>query len=188
MSDYPLNITALNDFIFCPISIYFHSLYDGVERKMFQCSDQIGGTAAHQAVDQASYSAPGFLRGLEVYSDELNLVGKIDLYDEKSQALIERKKKVKTIYDGYIYQLYAQCYAMREMGYTVSQLVIHSMDDNKNYAIPLPEENESLLEEFFKVRREIEAFDFFSFRQENSEKCRHCIYEPYCDRGIIYAE
>ena len=43
---------------------------------------------------------------LDVYSDEYKIVGKIDLYDEISKTLIERKKFVKKIYDGYIFQLY----------------------------------------------------------------------------------
>ncbi len=35
----PLNITALNDFIFCPVSIYFHSLYKYA--KKFEQSDSV---------------------------------------------------------------------------------------------------------------------------------------------------
>lgn len=32
MSETPINITALNDFIFCPLSIYFHLLYDDIDK------------------------------------------------------------------------------------------------------------------------------------------------------------
>ncbi len=37
-------ISNLNDFIFCPISIYFHNLYGEVDNIIFQTTDQINGT------------------------------------------------------------------------------------------------------------------------------------------------
>ncbi len=48
-------ITELNDFIFCPVSIYFHKMYNGVDRMIFQSTDQINGTAAHETVDKNDY-------------------------------------------------------------------------------------------------------------------------------------
>lgn len=47
------------------------------------------------------------LQGVSVYCEKYNLVGKIDVFDEKTGILTERKKKIKTVYDGYIYQIYA---------------------------------------------------------------------------------
>lgn len=43
----PISITKLNDFVFCPVSIYFHGLYDGVERNLYQGKSQINGTKSH---------------------------------------------------------------------------------------------------------------------------------------------
>ena len=48
------------------------------------------------------------LQGISVYCEKYNLVGKIDVFDEKTGILTECKKKIKTVYDGYIYQIYAQ--------------------------------------------------------------------------------
>ena len=45
------------------------------------------------------------LQGIEVYSDIYRIIGKIDIYDRKKEALVERKNKITTIYDGYIFQL-----------------------------------------------------------------------------------
>lgn len=45
--------------------------------------------------------------------------------------LVERKKHVSRIYDGYVFQLYGQYYSMIDMGYAVDSLRIHSIDDNK---------------------------------------------------------
>lgn len=47
----PISITMINDFVFCPVSIYFHSLYDGVERNLYQDKSQINGTKSHETID-----------------------------------------------------------------------------------------------------------------------------------------
>lgn len=49
-------ITELNDFIFCPVSIYFHKMYKDMDRMIYQNTDQINGTAAHKKVDEGTYS------------------------------------------------------------------------------------------------------------------------------------
>lgn len=50
-------ITELNDYIFCPVSIYFHKMYGNMERMLYQNTDQINGTAAHKRVDEGNYSS-----------------------------------------------------------------------------------------------------------------------------------
>ncbi|MBQ9635593.1 MAG: type V CRISPR-associated protein Cas4, partial [Acidaminococcaceae bacterium] len=110
-------ISYLNDFIFCPVSIYFHQVYGEQERMTYQCSDQINGTAAHKSVDSSTYTTrKNVLQGLSVYSERLRLIGKIDVFYQDIGVLTERKKRIKTIYDGYVFQIYAQCYCLREMG------------------------------------------------------------------------
>lgn len=180
----PLNITALNDFIFCPVSIYFHSLYDDVERGLFQSEYQINGTDAHKSVDSGTYSTSTTgKQGLSVYCEKYNLIGKIDLYYTDKRLLVERKKRINTIFDGYIFQLYAQYFAMKEMGYKIEKLKLYSMDDNKSYPIELPENNPEMHLRFEILVSNINSFNFDDFTQNNSIKCEHCIYEPYCDRS-----
>lgn len=182
----PINITWLNDFIFCPVSIYFHSLYELTE-DLYQTSDQIEGKMAHNNVDNKKYhTSQKTIKSLEVYSNRYNLYGKIDIYYEQSKTLVERKKLVKNIYDGYVFQLYAQYFAMKEMGYEIEKLVIRSVDDNKSYDIELPEDNHEMLEKFENVRNEMEMFKVEGFRQSNIEKCRRCIYHTYCEGCSIY--
>ena len=55
MSEQPLAISQLNDFIFCPVSIFFHSL-ETEENIMVQDSFQLNGTNAHKHSDSATYS------------------------------------------------------------------------------------------------------------------------------------
>ena len=50
-------ISNLNDFIFCPISIYFHKLYGNQDKLTYQSQYQINGTKAHEKVDNKQYSS-----------------------------------------------------------------------------------------------------------------------------------
>ena len=116
MSEQPIAISHLNDFIFCPASIYFHALEQG-EHLLVQSPDQLNGTKAHEKSDSATYSTQkNMLQGIGIYSETYNLIGKIDVFDCQNGILTERKKKIKTIYDGYVFQLYAQYYCLVEMG------------------------------------------------------------------------
>lgn len=48
MSEESIMITALNDFVFCPISIYFHNLDTQSDDMTFQSSDQLNGKESHR--------------------------------------------------------------------------------------------------------------------------------------------
>ena len=41
MSEYPISISNLNDFIFCPVLIYFHSIDTDTEKLLYQDEAQI---------------------------------------------------------------------------------------------------------------------------------------------------
>lgn len=178
-------ITQLNDFVFCPASIYFHMLYGETDRISYQSTKQINGTASHQSIDCGTYPASkGMCLGIDVYCEEYGLIGKIDMFDTIEGILTERKRQVKFLYDGYYFQVYAQCLALREMGYKVKKIRIHSMVDNKNYEIPLPEKNPEMFQKFQQTIQKMHEFKLDEFEQTCMEKCKNCIYEPACDRGL----
>ncbi len=186
MSEHPISISNLNDFIFCPVSIYFHAIDSDADSIMSQCESQINGTSAHDAVDNCRYSnKQTVLQAVTVYCDEYNIFGKIDLFDISNGILTERKKKIKNIYDGYIFQVYAQYFALCEMGYDVKTIRLYSMDDNKVYPVLLPKENERMLQKFEKLLYDINHFNLSEFQQTNPLKCKQCIYEPLCSFLIL---
>lgn len=84
------------------------------------------------------------------------------------------------MYDGYIFQVYAQYFGLTEMGYIVNKIRIYSMDDNKMYPIALPGENPGMLKKFEALISNMNKFELETFKQENIEKCSHCIYESLC--------
>ena len=181
MSENPIPISNLNDFIFCPVSIYFHSLEYETEKMTYQDKPQIDGTAAHEKSDSGLYSSKkGILQAVSVYCGKYNVAGKIDIFDSEKGALTERKKKIKTVYDGYVFQLFAQYFALSEMGYDVKEIRLYSMDDNRVYKIEKPENDPTMLLKFEELIENINSFDFDNFKQNNILKCGNCIYEPLC--------
>ncbi len=189
MSEQTLNITSLNDFIFCPVSIYFHNLDHNADNMTFQCGDQLNGKAAHETVDNCTYSTRSdILTGISVYSEKYGLHGKIDMLDTQKNMLTERKKHIKTVFDGYVFQLYAQYFALTEMGYVVEQIRLYSMDDNKLYPVRLPYEDKEMLLRFENTIYEINTFRFEYFSQKDRSKCLRCIYEPLCSFSVLKEE
>lgn len=179
-------ITYLNDFIFCPLSIYFHQMYGNTATTLFQDIAQIEGKNVHESIENKKYSTKTqVLQGIDVYSQEYNLCGKIDIFDNDQGLLTERKKHINKIYDGYVFQLYAQYFCLSEMGYKVKKLRFYSYDDNKVFPVELPNENADMFEKFIQTISDINNFDISNFLQTNKEKCARCIYEPSCDRTLL---
>lgn len=151
---------------------------------MYQAEAQLKGTKAHESVDQGTYSdRKDVIMALDVYCEQYGLIGKIDLYYADKGLLVERKRQIKQIYDGYIYQLYGQYFALKEMGYAVKKIQLYSMIDNKKYNVKLPEEDTERWMAFESLIEEMKQFQMDTFTQENPLKCQNCIYEPACDRS-----
>jgi len=98
MEDY-IKLSTLNDFVFCPKSIYYHNLYDSYAKRLYQQEAQIAGTLAHESIDTGTYSTRrDVLQGMSVYSETYHIAGKIDLFYVKEGKLVERKKFAPKIY------------------------------------------------------------------------------------------
>lgn len=170
-----IQISKINDFMYCPASLYLHGMYEGFSQRSYHEKPQVVGKINHEAIDEKTYStAKRFFVGIEVYSEQYNVMGKIDIYDRETEILIERKTRIKQVYDGYRYQLYAQYFCLAEMGYPIQKLVLRSLEDNKRYELPIPSEKET--REFEDVLRAIRAFDPKSLFAHQCAKCAMSIY------------
>lgn len=184
MEEYIL-ISWLNDFIFCPISIYFHNMYESLEKTVYNTTFQTKGLNVHEKLDTETYSkSKHILQGKDVCSNLYGIYGKIDIYNTNTKVLTERKRKITTIYDGYIFQLYAQYLCLTEMGFEVQKLELYSYKDNKKYEILLPEDNREMYDKFIKLLDEIRDFSISEYIPTNIEKCNNCIYNNMCDRSL----
>lgn len=181
-----LQITYLNDFVFCPYSIYLHQVFDNNAEDVYSAAPQQKGKAEHRDIDSfvdadSSLSKKQeILKGIYVISTRLGVYGKIDTLFVTQKKLIEHKYNIIKLYKGYYYQLWAQFYALTEMGYEIEQLSFYSIKEQKEFPIPLPVDSDKT--ELLLHIRKIARFDFESEISINPQKCRHCIYSSLCDK------
>lgn len=181
MTDY-IAISELNDFIFCPYSIYLHGVYMGTDEDIYKATPQTRGSIAHQGVDRKMSShRSDYIMALPVISEKLGLYGKIDVYRKDRELLVERKYQLRQIFRGQIYQLWAQFFCLTEMGYSVRQLAFYEISTNKLIPVAVPQKEDE--EEFATFLQKFRSFDPTStpFRI-NPNKCAHCIYCNLCDK------
>lgn len=183
MNNYIL-ISNLNDFTFCPYSIYLHNVYMDTDEELFHAKPQTRGKMAHESVDKkTSSSLKDEMLSLPISSDEMGIMGKIDVYRQKEKLLVERKYKIARIYRGQLYQIWAQYFCMLEMGYEIEKLAFYEISTNKMVDVELPTESDK--EELLAFIEKYKNYDLNSSFQINENKCRHCVYCNLCDKTSV---
>ena len=153
-----IQISKINDFTYSPQSLYLHSVYESFDTDVYHEEPQKVGKLNHENIEQGKYStAKRYIQGKSVYCEKYNIGGKIDIYDRVKKELCERKTFIRHIYQGHRFQLYAQMFAMEEMGYEVKELSVQSLRDNKRYHIPLPDKWE--IADFERTLEKIRNYD-----------------------------
>jgi len=181
MEETYISISTLNDFVFCPYSIYLQNVYVNADRDVYHASPQTRGRIAHETVDEKRTSnRADELQSLPVISHKFGLMGKIDIYRGREKKLIERKYQLKNIYQGQIYQLWAQYLCMVEMGYEVNALAFYEISTNKMISVELPTEEQLL--RFRQFITSYRSYDPSEPIRTNRNKCKHCIYCSLCDK------
>lgn len=186
-----IKLTNLNDFMYCPKSIFYHTLYENYNSNLYHKKAQIEGKLIHQTIDNKTYSSrKNILQWLEVYSEEYKIMWLIDIFNIETWELIERKTQIfkdenweEKIYRWQRYQLWWQMFCLEEMWYEVKSLWIYSVKDNKKYRIYKPSEKEIL--EFKNILEKYKKFDLLQKTwKQNLKKCKQCIYNELCDYYI----
>ena len=178
--DYIL-LSTLNDFIFCPYSIYLHNIYMETDEGLYHATPQTQGRIAHDAVDsKRSSTRKHDLMSLPVSCRELGIMGKIDLYKGEEHHLIERKYRLKQIFQGQLYQLWGEYFCMIEMGYDVKKVSFYETSTNTMLPQQLPGQKE--MDELKRFIARFKSFDPSSPIETNPNKCVHCIYCPLCEK------
>lgn len=181
MEDGYIAISTLNDFIFCPYSIYLHNVYVDTDKDVYHAKPQTRGKNAHEKVDIKNVSKNNdMIEALPIISHELEIYGKIDVYNVKAKSLIERKYALKNIYRGQYYQLWAQYFCMIEMGYDVDIVSFYEISTRKTITIEKPTNEDK--EELKNFIRSYRNYDLRTSITINPNKCSHCIYCSLCDK------
>ena len=72
MADY-ISISTLNDFIFCPYSIYLHNVYMETDETMYHATPQTKGKIAHEPIDSKKGSNRSNDIETEIFSTNFDL-------------------------------------------------------------------------------------------------------------------
>lgn len=148
---------------------------------LYHATPQTRGKIAHETIDnKTSSNRKSDLLSLPVYSSRYKLMGKVDVYRQKEKLLIERKYQLKNIFQGQIYQLWAQYFCLIEMGYEVEQIAFYEISTNKMFPISLPNEKEEI--QFVAFIEHFHQFNPEETIPTNPNKCKHCIYCNLCDK------
>ncbi len=179
MADYLINITSLNDFLFCPYSIYLHNAFMDTDGDVFVALPQIRGKHAHKAVDSRTFSKDADdIQSLKVFSEDLGLVGVIDLYRKREKHLVEFKHKVSGIFLGQKLQLWAQYFCLTEMGYDVEKISVFEKSTGIYHEVKIPDDADR--SELMSLIEKFRSFDLSQNFDINPNKCAHCIYCSLC--------
>lgn len=186
-----IKLSTLNDFIFCPKSIFYHNLYDNYDKNIYQEEAQKEWTLVHESIDNKTYStSKHILQWTSVFSERYKIAWKIDTFNTKTWELIERKNQIFLdenrdwkIYLWQKYQLRWQMFCLEEMWYIVQSIYIYSVKDNKKYRIYKP--NTKQLLDFETILKKYEKFNLLEKHwKQNTNKCLKCIYRELCDYYI----
>lgn len=159
-------------------------MFDGTDEDVFYALPQIKGKEAHSSVDSKSNSlGRRVIESLSVQSLKFGLFGKIDLFFLETGELVERKNILKKIFTGQVYQLWAQCICMQEMGYAVKSLSFYEITTRKRTSIKIPDTSDLL--QFSHFLDEYRSVDLRSYKPQNVNKCNHCIYCALCDKSTF---
>ena len=153
------------------------------DENVYHATPQVTGRNAHEQIDQKQLpKQQQIIETLPIISHELGIYGKIDIYKINKQELVERKFNLKKIFQGQIYQLWAQYFCMIEMGYGVSSIAFYEISTKKTIPIDLPTNNDKEQLKSFIIK--YKEFDPRHFLMRNTNKCLHCIYANLCDKTI----
>lgn len=153
------------------------------DEELYHGKAQTKGKMAHKTIDEKSSTSNNEMQSLPISSDELGVMGKIDIYKRNEKLLVERKYKIKQIYKGQLYQIWAQYFCMKEMGYEVENIAFYEISTNKMIPLDLPTDAEK--EELISFIEKFKSYDPNSSFQLNENKCRHCVYCNLCDKTSV---
>lgn len=154
----------------------------GTDEGLYHATPQTKGRNAHETIDTKTASnRADDLQSFPVMSEKYKLMGKIDIYRGKEKELIERKYQLRHIYQGQIYQLWAQYLCMTEMGYDINSIAFYEISTKKKIPIDLPTSEQ--LDQFVTFLDKYQLYNPEQPITTNYNKCKHCIYCSICDKS-----
>lgn len=182
----------LNEFVYCPRLAYL----EWVQKEWSDSADTVAGRHAHRRVDKASGSLPEpdeqttdvtVARSIELSSNRLGLIAKIDLVEMKNGAVTpvdfkrgKRPHVPKQAYDPERVQLCAQGLLLREHGYRCSAGILYFVGSRERTHIAFDDELQELTRQSLHRLRALVRAGQIPPPLEDSPKCPRCSLVSIC--------
>ena len=192
----PMPVRRLQNYAYCARLFY----YQWVEDLFVENADTVTGSAQHRQVDKPSalpedpkeleLPEGARLRSLQLESEALGLVGKIDVVEGTGEGLevIEHKKgaarrgendeRLAKEYDAV--QVAAYVLLLREAGHVVSAASIYYTAERRRVAVPLTEELFATVHRMLGEAKAVAISGVCPPPLVNDPRCLHCSAYPVC--------
>ena len=192
----PMPVRRLQNYAFCPRQFYFQ----WVEDLFVENADTVQGTATHRQTDKPSalpedpkeleLPEGARLRSLQLESETLGLVGKIDVVEGTSEGVevIDNKKgsakrnddgaRVAKEYDAV--QVAAYALLLREAGHNVTGGSIYYATDRRRVAVLLTDELFATVHRMLAEAKAVAVSGQCPPPLRNDARCLHCSAYPVC--------
>jgi CRISPR-associated endonuclease Cas1/CRISPR-associated protein Cas4 len=192
----PMPVRRLQNYAYCARLFY----YQWVEDLFVENADTVGGTATHRQTDKPSalpedpkeleLPEGARLRSLQLESETLGLVGKIDVVEGTSEGIevIDHKKgaarrnddgaRVAKEYDAV--QVAAYALLLREAGHNVTGASIYYATDRRRVPVALTEELFATVHRMLAEAKAVAVSGKCPPPLRNDARCLRCSAYPVC--------
>lgn len=190
-----LPVRMVNEYVYCPRLAYL----EWVQGEWADSSDTIEGRQVHRRVDKAGRRRPSaagdddeaaariHVRSLELSSDALGLVGKLDLTEFEGTRAVpvdykrgKRPHVARGAYDPERVQLCAQGLLLQEHGYEASEGVLYFAASRERVPVVFDDELVAATRAAAAGLRLVATGGQIPPPLENSPKCPRCSLAPIC--------
>jgi CRISP-associated protein Cas1 len=191
-----LPVRRLHNYAYCPRLFY----YQWVENLFEENADTVEGSAVHRQTDKPSQLPEdpkelelpegARVRSLQIESETLGLVGKIDVCEGTGEGIevIDHKKGSarrgengeRLPKEADAVQVAAYVLLLREQGHTVSGASIYYASDRRRVSVPLTEELFATVHRLLAEARAVAASGKCPPPLRDDPRCLHCSAYPIC--------
>lgn len=173
MSDQLINVSDLNQYLYCPRRFWYLHFFNTQGKNFYRTDGQI----KHANKSERG----GWTNEIYLESKKLGLKGKIDVLVEQGTASIpvERKRGDEYGYNDEI-QLTGYCMLLSEyLGEEIREGAIYLYETDQRMHIVISDEQKQKVRDIVKEMRSLTSSEPPSF-VDNREKCKKCSCRDYC--------
>jgi CRISPR-associated exonuclease Cas4 len=170
-----VNVSDLNQYVYCPRRYWYLHFYDTQGRNF----ERVEGRTAHE--NQSTRG--GWIRELYLESDDLGLKGKIDILDlEDGRTIPVERKRAESgdYYRSDEIQITGYCLLLEDhLNEPVREGAIYLSETDQRMHVPITDDHRTEVREIVATMCDLSA-DHVPPLVDNPNKCEKCSTRQYC--------